>query len=425
MASDPSIYNTIGRPQSFVEAARSYGALRGDEQQRQMNALLMRQRQSEMDATEASRAQANALLNFERDTVANLPADQVPDAYQRAGYISQAETLRAKRAGVAKDTAEASRATTQDQALKRTYLLQGLNGMTDRDAVKQHLASGVQRQVFGMQEAKSLMDAVPVDPAQFQQWRDSLVMGPDKAQDNAREAAAQAETSRRNQELERLRALELERPRADRAASTQIVEGADGFRLVDKETGQARPVVGADGAPVLGKRGQAIAQKAQDANLLANLAAEAEPLIAEATGSYMGAGVDAAGRLVGASTSGAEAIAKLRVIQGRMLALTERMEGPQSNYDVQIYQQAVGNLSDPTVPAPQKAAALETIRGLQERYFGRGAPAMPPPSAQPARLTRMPLVPASAAQSQQATPRDPAASAALFNAADAILRGGR
>jgi hypothetical protein len=47
-----------------------------------------------------------------------------------------------------------------------------------------------------------------------------------------------------------------------------------------------------------------------------------------------------------------------------------RMEGPQSDKDVALYRQMSGQIGDPTVPGAIKQAALETIRGLHEKYAG-------------------------------------------------------
>jgi len=44
------------------------------------------------------------------------------------------------------------------------------------------------------------------------------------------------------------------------------------------------------------------------------------------------------------------------------------MEGPQSNYDVQLYQDAAGKIGDSTIPISRRLAALETVRGLNEKY---------------------------------------------------------
>lgn len=95
---------------------------------------------------------------------------------------------------------------------------------------------------------------------------------------------------------------------------------------------------------------------------------EAEPLLKTATGSFAGAGVDMAGRVVGYGTKGAQDTAKLKALEGALMMAQPRMEGPQSNLDVQLYRQMAGQIGDPTVPASIKQAAAKQVRRLQEKY---------------------------------------------------------
>lgn len=97
---------------------------------------------------------------------------------------------------------------------------------------------------------------------------------------------------------------------------------------------------------------------------------EADKLIDQSTGSYIGAGVDMGMRAIGQSTPGAEASARLKVLQAALMLNMPRMEGPQSDRDVQLYREAAGQIGDPTIPAPIKKAASATIRTLNEQYAG-------------------------------------------------------
>ena len=105
----------------------------------------------------------------------------------------------------------------------------------------------------------------------------------------------------------------------------------------------------------------------------------AGPLIDKSTGSYIGAGVDMVGKAFGKATDGAVAASQLKALEGALMMSQPRMEGPQSNNDVLLYKQMAGQIGDPTVPAPQKHAALATIRQLHERYAGgtEATPAKP------------------------------------------------
>lgn len=99
----------------------------------------------------------------------------------------------------------------------------------------------------------------------------------------------------------------------------------------------------------------------------------AEPLIDEATGSGTGAGRDKLAAFFGVSTTGAQAIAQLLPLQAAIMLQQPRMEGPQSDRDVQLYREAAGQLGDPTVPRETKKAAIRTIRTLQDKYAGKSS----------------------------------------------------
>jgi hypothetical protein len=95
---------------------------------------------------------------------------------------------------------------------------------------------------------------------------------------------------------------------------------------------------------------------------------EAEKLVDVATGSYAGAARDFAGRIVGLSTDGSEAIAQLAPIGGKLLANVERFEGPQSDRDVEEYRRQAGKLADNTTPPGDKKAAIQAMRMIANRY---------------------------------------------------------
>lgn len=86
-------------------------------------------------------------------------------------------------------------------------------------------------------------------------------------------------------------------------------------------------------------------------------------LIDQSTGSYLGNLIDTAAATIGVGTPGYIANAQLAPIADLVLKMVPRFEGPQSNYDVQSYKDAAGNLADPTVPnSVKKAAATEIVR---------------------------------------------------------------
>ena len=186
--------------------------------------------------------------------------------------------------------------------------------------------------------------------------------------------------------------------KSDRGEYFQPVQTADGVMafdarrgiVVDPISGQrvtGRPVVGSSSDPSLqGKiarekefgqvAGQTDAQsnikKPQQARETISLLNQADTLIDKATGSYAGAGRDVVAGAFGYATDGAKANAQLKVLQAGLMTNMPRMEGPQSDRDVQLYKEAAGQIGDPTVPNDIKKAAVSAIRIIQEKYASRG-----------------------------------------------------
>jgi hypothetical protein len=119
----------------------------------------------------------------------------------------------------------------------------------------------------------------------------------------------------------------------------------------------------------------ALLTRAFNAENISGILDIAEPLIDEATGSGSGATRDKLAAFFGESTTGAQAIAQLLPLQAAIMLNQPRMEGPQSDRDVELYRQAAGQLGDPTVPNATKKAALKTIRRLQDQYRRSADPA--------------------------------------------------
>jgi len=108
------------------------------------------------------------------------------------------------------------------------------------------------------------------------------------------------------------------------------------------------------------------------------------------TASGVGSVVDSALGTVGLSTKGADQAGKLATISGWLVANVPRMEGPQSNFDVENYKTMAGMVGDKTKPLSIRKAALDEVIALQEKYKdmnsdGNIAPnnAKPPPKAKP------------------------------------------
>lgn len=94
------------------------------------------------------------------------------------------------------------------------------------------------------------------------------------------------------------------------------------------------------------------------------------------TGSGIGAGLDWVASLAGSAPKGAAEADKLRVIGGILTLKVPRMEGPQSNVDVQLYRETAGQVGDATLPRARRLAALDTVERLLAKYekFNRDEP---------------------------------------------------
>lgn len=111
---------------------------------------------------------------------------------------------------------------------------------------------------------------------------------------------------------------------------------------------------------------------------------EAEQILkaGNATASGIGTVIDAGARAIGRTTAGAQDAARLEALGGWLMANVPRMEGPQSNFDVQNYMTMAGKVGDSRVPIAERMAALNQVKKLQQKYAElNGTPVEP---AQPA-----------------------------------------
>lgn len=188
----------------------------------------------------------------------------------------------------------------------------------------------------------------------------------------------------------------------------QPVQTAQGVFAFNARTGKVEPVTAPDGAPIIGaaadpalqgritgaketatagvKSGEATRANISRSDAMLGQIETADALLkANPTQSGVGAARDAAGRIVGYSAPGAQVASQLETLSGWLIANVPRMEGPQSNADVQLYREMAAKVGDRTVPAVERQAALRTLKGLQEKYREQnqqrleGAPANPPP----------------------------------------------
>ncbi len=171
---------------------------------------------------------------------------------------------------------------------------------------------------------------------------------------------------------------------------TQVVQGADGtFMLIDKGTGMARPATTQAGSQIQGGPiAEAAIKNQKNMGKLGELIQQARQSLPNATASGLGAKRDEAARFFGMTTQNAQAAAKLGTIGGNMMMMMPRMEGPQSDADRRNYEMMAGRVGDPTIPAAERAAAMDAIEEIANRYSGQP----PKAAAQPAEANKASVV---------------------------------
>lgn len=134
----------------------------------------------------------------------------------------------------------------------------------------------------------------------------------------------------------------------------------------------AKSQAGAEGKAA-GEREATQQQRAANAQRAIMLLDDADRLIGTSTGSGIGTQADATAAFFGKTTKGAQSIAELQTIAGQLISMMPRMEGPQSDKDVQLYRQMAGDLANSTLPRETRMAAAKGLRRLQEKYAAKAS----------------------------------------------------
>lgn len=133
-----------------------------------------------------------------------------------------------------------------------------------------------------------------------------------------------------------------------------------------------------------------IGGKTRAADQTLDLTAKARGYLKTATSGPMENILTGANKLAGRSTDATKADTQLKIIGGALTSNVPRMEGPQSNYDVQLYREMAGNVANPNLSVEDRLAALDTLEQLQTKYATGGNPltinkqaSSPPENIQP------------------------------------------
>lgn len=166
---------------------------------------------------------------------------------------------------------------------------------------------------------------------------------------------------------------------------TPVADATRGMGTFDNRTGRyvfdsVSPMVKPADSPELQGRiagaketatTKAGAEAKRDVNMsgVTDTITEARKLLqSKPTASAVGVGVDSALGVFGVSTKGADTASKLKAIGGHLVAKMPRMEGPQSNYDVQNYKEMAGDIGNPMLPVSRRLAALEAVEKIISKY---------------------------------------------------------
>ena len=149
-----------------------------------------------------------------------------------------------------------------------------------------------------------------------------------------------------------------------------------GYRY--KPNGEQEPI---PGGPADVKQSAEFLKKKADANDVLSLLDRADVLLPNSTGSVIGTGVDAAAGAFGYATPGAKAAQQLKMLQGALIARMPKMSGPQSDKDVELYRQQVGEIGNSNLPIETRQSASLGLRQLQEKYADAPASRTPATTA--------------------------------------------
>ncbi|MGL4891221.1 MAG: hypothetical protein ACRC52_10595, partial [Aeromonas veronii] len=164
------------------------------------------------------------------------------------------------------------------------------------------------------------------------------------------------------------------RAKANQASQDRQVQwetGANGSMFALPKTWDMRSPVAPQaipammgGQPFMDGKSTTAKNLAQSSRLMDQIGGAESLLKQGPTGSYAGAAMDGALKVVGVSRKAADTAAQLETIAGWMTSNVPRMEGPQSDKDVAVYQQMAAKVGDRTTPVDSRIAALQTLRTL-------------------------------------------------------------
>jgi hypothetical protein len=406
---DASIYNQFLRP---VKSVDEYSA---EMDQRDLRRTMLEgaQRQNALQAltVQQQMEDRNALQRVASGWKGDTTPDQRIAALRNSGnasLMSQADALEKQwldrqktQADVGKTGAETNASQFKLQQDKQKAAISRVAAYATPDDVAADLNGAVSRGEVPMQIATLMLKTMPQDPAQFDAWKLRQIVAMNDPAKMAEMLKPHLQTNNTGGETvtQAINPMTGAVVNTTRIRNTQSPDNAAtqatairGQNLTDARARESNAaalskpfeVTGTDGAPMLVQQTKdgkivpvqgfapkgATGGKVGEAKEALALLDQAEPLIKGATGSTIGAALDGVAQFFGSATPGSIKAQQLKAIEGALVAKMPKMSGPQSDKDVLLYRQMAAEIGDPTVPYERKAAAMGTVREIQERYAG-------------------------------------------------------
>ena len=348
MSVDTSIYNLLQAPQveGPLHANSKDAQFKGAQMQNKLAELALGQKEREISGD-------NALASL---LASGKSGADVATGLAQQGYGAKSLDYTKQQSALDKSKREADKERLAGELQKfdvADRIMAGVNDQTTWLRAKQQTA-----QVFGPEAAAQMPDvydpklveekrkqAQPVKERLAQEW---------KAKEYDLDVSKFDETKRHNRQQEGIAGGNL-----------AVARGNLGLR--QQEIGQRDRELTAKNGPKANAEGVKKVAEARDVLMLLD---EADKLLPNATGGYVGTSADFLAGSLGWTTGGAAATAQLKALQGALVSKMPKMSGPQSDKDVQLYREMAGQIGDPTVPVAQRQAASGMIRRLNEKYAG-------------------------------------------------------
>jgi hypothetical protein len=393
----------LGRAAGTLLGAQDPQLQRITEQQQLLQGLDVADPESLMEAARRASQAGNTPLAMQLAGRAQEVAQGLATTRKAELSLAQEQQLRKELANLPADATDEQRIAILSKYGPPGQMLQALSTRVERQADREARA----------EESRQRIEARRQD-LEFQ-LENRLQIARERGADQRAIAQMQIDGRAENARLMADLRREIAAGRAQGGGATpffQPVQTAQGVFAFNARTGKVELVTGPDNAPIIGaaadptlqgniagareaatagvKSGEATRANISRSDAMLGQIETAETLLrANPTQSGAGAVRDAAGRIVGYSAPGAQVASQLETLSGWLIANVPRMEGPQSNADVQLYREMAAKVGDRTVPAVERQAALRTLKGLQEKYREQnqqrlgGAPANPPPAPTP------------------------------------------